>query len=629
MLVRITAVLVSLALLPAAAHADRRVALVVGNSAYQHTPKLANPKNDATDVSAALKALGFHVIDGFDLDKAAFDRKVRDFATALQGADAGVFFYAGHGLQVAGQNYLVPVDTELTTAAALEFEMVRVDVVHRVMERQTSTNVLFLDACRDNPLARNLARAMGTRSAEIGRGLAPLESGVGTLISFSTQPGNVALDGAGRNSPFAGALVKHMSAANDDLGAILIAVRNDVMQATQRKQVPWEHSALTGRFYFNPPVQAAPAAPQASATPAAPARLSEAAEAWDRTKDTTSIPVLEAFLARYKDTFYSELARARIEDLKKQQVAVAAPPAPATRPAEPTSEARPANKGLLPGLIDQTVGVVLPRERATEPVTNLSPSRQAVPLTAAEERALKPKNSFKECDACPEMVVIPAGEQTVGSNDSDQNERPPYTVVIAKPFAVGKFEVTFAEWDACISDNGCSQKPNDQGWGRDRRPVVDVSADHIQMQFIPWLRKKTGRDYRLLTEAEWEYSARAGTLTAYPWGNEAGRNRANCDGCADKWSKQSAPVGSFPANDFGLHDMHGNVWEIVSDCWNRNHQGASSDAASRITGDCTRRVIRGGSWYTSAKFIRSAARDSDPTSYKNTNVGFRVARTLK
>jgi uncharacterized caspase-like protein len=208
MLIRIAAVLLSLALLPAAAHADKRVALVVGNSAYQHTAKLANPKNDATDLAGALRKQGFQVIEGFDLDKAAFDRKVRDFATALQGSDVGVFFYAGHGLQVAGQNYLVPVDAELTTAAALEFEMVRVDVVHRVMERQTNTNVLFLDACRDNPLARNLARAMGTRSADIGRGLAAVESGVGTLISFSTQPGNVALDGAGRNSPFAGALIR-------------------------------------------------------------------------------------------------------------------------------------------------------------------------------------------------------------------------------------------------------------------------------------------------------------------------------------------------------------------------------------------------------------------------------------
>src|SRR5262249_14448936 len=156
----------------------------------------------------------------------------------LEGAAVGLFFYAGHGLSVAGQNYLVPVDAQLTTSAALEFEMLRVDVVHRAMERLTNTNVLFLDACRDNPLARNLARSMGTRSVEIGRGLAPVESGVGTLISFSTQPGNVALDGTGRNSPYTGALVKHLSISNDDLSAILIAVRNDVMKETERKQVP-------------------------------------------------------------------------------------------------------------------------------------------------------------------------------------------------------------------------------------------------------------------------------------------------------------------------------------------------------------------------------------------------------
>ena len=234
------------------AQAQKRVALVVGNSAYQHTSKLTNPKNDATDVAAALRKLGFAVIEGFDLDKAAFDRKVRDFASALKGAEVGVLFYAGHGLQVAGENYLVPIDAKAEEAATLEFEMLRVAVIHRIMEQQTNTNVLFLDACRDNPLARNLARNMGTRSAEIGRGLARIESGVGTLISFSTQPGNVALDGAGRNSPFAGALVKQLTTSTDDLNAILITVRNEVMQETQRKQVPWENSALTGRFYFNP-----------------------------------------------------------------------------------------------------------------------------------------------------------------------------------------------------------------------------------------------------------------------------------------------------------------------------------------------------------------------------------------
>src|SRR5262245_1978199 len=198
-----------------------------------------NPKNDASDVATVLTRLGFKVLEGFNLDKAGMDRTVRDFATALGGADVGVFFYAGHGLQVAGTNYLVPVDAQLTTSAALDFEMVRLDVVQRTMERAARTNVLFLDACRDSPLARNLARAMGTRSAEIGRGLAAAESGVGTLISFSTQPGNVALDGPGRNSPFAGALIKALAAPGEDLSNMLIGVRNEVMAATSDRQVPW------------------------------------------------------------------------------------------------------------------------------------------------------------------------------------------------------------------------------------------------------------------------------------------------------------------------------------------------------------------------------------------------------
>src|SRR5262245_61364864 len=198
-----------LLLLPTALYAqvEKRVALVIGNSAYVHTPTLTNPSTDAADIAAALKKHGFKVIEGVNLDKQAFDRKARDFVTALKDSDVGLFFYSGHGLQVAGQNYLVPIDAKAEGAETLDFEMVRVDVIHRAMERQTNTNILFLDACRDNPLSRNLARSMGTRSAEVGRGLAAIESGIGTLISFSTQPGNVALDGSGRNSPFAGALV--------------------------------------------------------------------------------------------------------------------------------------------------------------------------------------------------------------------------------------------------------------------------------------------------------------------------------------------------------------------------------------------------------------------------------------
>lgn len=231
--------------------ADGRVALVIGNAAYQHTTPLTNPANDAQSMAAVLTSLGFKVTQGTDLDKQGLDRAVSEFASLLPGAKLAVFFYAGHGLQVGGQNYLVPVDAKLESPSALDFEAVRLDLIQRTMERETNTNILFLDACRDNPLTRNLARSMGTRSTDIGRGLAAQESGSGTLISFSTQPGNVALDGTGTNSPFAAALVERLSVPGEDLSQILIGVRNDVMQATENRQVPWEHSALRSRVFFS------------------------------------------------------------------------------------------------------------------------------------------------------------------------------------------------------------------------------------------------------------------------------------------------------------------------------------------------------------------------------------------
>jgi formylglycine-generating enzyme required for sulfatase activity len=524
---------------------------------------------------------------------------VLDFAAALKGAEAGVFFYAGHGLQVAGHNYLVPVSAKAEGAEALEFEMLRVDVIQRIMERQTNTNILFLDACRDNPMARNLARSMGTRSSEVGRGLAQVEAGVGTLISFSTQPGNVALDGEGRNSPFAGALVKQLSGTNDDLSAMLIGVRNEVMKETQRKQVPWEHSALTGRFYFNPSAQAAPP-PQV-----APQRLSEAAEAWDRTKDATSIALLEAFIVRFKDTFYAELARTRIDDLKKQQVAVAvAPKAPAPPPVKPAEPA-----------------VVVP----------LPPARcEGIEAQVGNERrCLKPKDSFKDCPECPEMLVVPGGEFMMGSNDGGEDERPAHHVRIPRAFAVGKFEVTFAEWDTCAAAGNCKHRPEDEGWGRGNRPVINVSWDDITKGYQPWVTRKAGKTYRLLTEAEWEYAAQAGSRAKFTWGDDIGRNRANCDGCGSQWDKKrTAPVGSFQANEFGLHDMLGNVWEWVADCYQPNYRGVPSDGSAWTSGDCNRRVIRGGSWIDNPGRLGAAYRAMNVPGNRYYSYGFRLARTL-
>ena len=395
--------------------AAKRVALVIGNSAYKHTQPLDNPRNDAADMAAVLKKLGFEVIEGFDLQKAGLEHKVRDFAAALSDADVGLFYYAGHGLQAAGQNYLVPVDAELATASALDFETVRLDLVHRTMERETKTNILFLDACRNNPLARNLARAMGTRSVEIGRGLAAVESGAGTLISFSTQPGNVALDGSGRNSPFAGALVRHLMTSSDDLSAILINVRNDVMKETRDKQVPWEHSALRGRVWFKgAPSPGSAALPLASAV--APP-LSEAALAWQTIESTQDASVFEAFRRQFgaDNPVYDQLAASKIAALKRaqeQKVAAFQPaptPAPKAPPDDPKALAELLQRelvrvGCYAGRVDGEWG---PGSRSALASFNLY-AKMALPTDRAEARSVQAVQTALT-RICPEDRPSPSG----------------------------------------------------------------------------------------------------------------------------------------------------------------------------------------------------------------------------
>ncbi|MDE0331907.1 MAG: SUMF1/EgtB/PvdO family nonheme iron enzyme [Nitrospinae bacterium] len=240
--------------------------------------------------------------------------------------------------------------------------------------------------------------------------------------------------------------------------------------------------------------------------------------------------------------------------------------------------------------------------------------------------------AFRDCPECPEMVPVPAGSFMMGSPSGekgrDDDEGPRRRVTISKPFAVGRYEVTFAEWDACaaVDGSGC-HRPGDEGWGRGRRPVINVSWDDAQA-YVKWLSKKTGERYRLLTEAEWEYAARAGATTRYSWGDDIGHNRANCEGCGSRWDRQTAPVGSFRVNPFGLHDAHGNVWEWVADCWNKNYEGAPSDGRAWTSGDCGSRVLRGGSWSSKPRNLRFAVRGRFITISSRHNNGFRVTRTL-
>jgi formylglycine-generating enzyme required for sulfatase activity len=246
-------------------------------------------------------------------------------------------------------------------------------------------------------------------------------------------------------------------------------------------------------------------------------------------------------------------------------------------------------------------------------------------------RAAKPGSHFKDCSGCPEMIVVPEGKFTMGSPEhesgGDESERPQHEVTIAKPFAVSKFEVTYDEWDACAAATACPQVPDH--WGRGTRPVINVSWSDAK-QYAGWLSRVTGKEYRLLTEAEWEYGARASSMSRYSWGEEPGKGNANCDGCGSRWDlQQTAPAGSFKPNAFGLHDMHGNVWEWVEDSWHGTYDGAPTDGSAWLQGgDPSYRVTRGGSWRNDPELVRAAIRAKRITGVRFDTLGFRVARTL-
>jgi formylglycine-generating enzyme required for sulfatase activity len=250
---------------------------------------------------------------------------------------------------------------------------------------------------------------------------------------------------------------------------------------------------------------------------------------------------------------------------------------------------------------------------------------------------------FRDCPTCPEMVVLPAGEFMMGSPESERgrnkDEGPQRKVTFAQPFALGKFEVTFAQWDACVAEAGCTHKPGDESWGRGRRPVINVSWDDAR-QFVAWLAKKTGKPYRLPTEAEWEYAARGITRASDPHppfstGPTINYKQANYDanfkygnGPQGLYRQKTLDVGSLPRNAFGLHDMHGNVWEWVEDCYKDSYAGAPTDGTAVTSRTCGLRILRGGSWNYYPQLLRSAYRYATAGSLRVEYAGFRVARGL-
>ena len=256
-------------------------------------------------------------------------------------------------------------------------------------------------------------------------------------------------------------------------------------------------------------------------------------------------------------------------------------------------------------------------------------------LKPQDQSALNPGDTFRECEKdCPRMIVVPKGHFMMGSPNDEKdrwpNEGPQHLVTIANAFAVSVYDITFDDWDACVRVGGCPREggANDNSWGRKNQPVINVNWDDAQA-YVRWLSRMTGKKYRLLSEAEWEYAARAGTTTAFYWGNELDTKNANCYRCENQWSKlQTSPVGSFEHNPWGLYDMAGNVWQWVQDCFNADYNGAPTDGSAWETGDCEKHIVRGGSWYYYPVDPRSAYRYGDKKDDRNYNNGFRVARTL-
>lgn len=335
---------------------------------------------------------------------------------------------------------------------------------------------------------------------------------------------------------------------------------------------------------------------------------------WESIKDSNHPEDYEAYLQSYPKGRFAALAKARIERLRAA-APKAAPPAPAVKvpPAEKPAPAPKAPPERPPAA---------PAAKAPEKPAPAAPPRAPLPKAAAG------LSEVKDCPACPALVALSPGSFSMGSNAGDPSEKPAHPVTLKAPFAIGKYEVTVEEWNACAEAGACPRVATDANAPR-TAPVRDISWDDAQA-YVQWLAKSSGKSYRLPTEAEWEYAARGGTSSKYWWGEQMRQGTANCKECGEPWRQEApASVGSFAANPYGLHDMNGSVWEWVADCWHSSYKGAPADGRAWEEPACSTRVIRGGSWREGASYMVSSTRFKYDASVRHSQNGFRVARDMK
>jgi formylglycine-generating enzyme required for sulfatase activity/uncharacterized caspase-like protein len=581
----------------------QRIALVIGNAAYADRP-LRNPVNDAQLMQTTLRELGFQVQVATDVDRRGLLAALRDFEARARGAEVALFYFAGHGAQVGGANYLIPVNAPIRSENDVPDEALdAASVLRRIEEGRARVGLVILDACRDNPYPG------AARSST--RGLARMSVPTGTIVAYATAPGSTADDGgSGPNGLYTGALARYLATPGLDIKEVFDRTAQEVERLSNGRQRPREEIGLRGRFVLRD--GAAFAAAPLATTPPTPLPQGQAGgvSLADLEREQQARQAWAAWQQRMQADFDRIAGFQGAADLRVQAW---------QRFIDAWGDDNPISveDERLREQAQQRLAAV---QRELQAQRLAVASSAVVPGTVSVGSAAAPGQTFKDCAECPEMVVIPAGRFLMGSPageaGQDTDEGPQRWVEVPR-FALGKFEVTQGEWLAVMGSNP-------SGFSRCglNCPVENVSWNDAQ-EYVRRLSQRTGQNYRLPSEAEWEYAARAGATTAYFWGDRFDGQRANGG------NRSTVAVGRYPANAFGLHDLHGNVWEWVQDVWHSSYVGAPSDGSPWMSGgDQTRRVLRGGSWVDSSRVLRSAYRSGIEPGSRGIGTGFRIARTF-
>jgi formylglycine-generating enzyme required for sulfatase activity len=590
---RLLPLLLLVVILPADA---ARLALVIGNADYLEGP-LRNPVRDARAVAARLGTLGFAVTKVENLKRDDIGRTVETFAGAIRPGDDVVVYYAGHGVQVKGTNYLPAVDARIQRESDVPMHSLNLgDLLDLLDQAKAGVKVVLLDACRNNPYARSFR--------DDSRGLARISNAPsGTLIHYATRPGQVAADGDGSNGLYTTQLLKAMDTPGLVVELLFKQVASEVKRASKGEQEPWMEGHLDGSFMFNPGSGRA----KASALPGIPAAPGAANADFDDL----------------------EQAQRQVVEVQRkweawQRAMQAAFDKAAKLTATPEIEAKAWERFLATygqdnpnSTEDERLRAEAGRRLAAAQAKRASAAAVAVPIG-------KPGAVFRDCPECPEMVVIPSGEFDMGSQagEGESAERPLHRVRITR-FALGKYEVTQGQWRAVMG-----YSPSTFENCGDDCPVEMVSWADAKGYVRKLNTKLSGGidgPYRLPSETEWEYACRSGARHRYCGSDSIDRvawHGKNSNG-------KSHSVGTKAANGFGLHDMTGNVMEWLEDCWHDNYGNAPTGAeAWMIEAVCHKYLVRGGSWHDEPTSMRAAKRGWVWWPTRDFRQGFRVAKTL-